>query len=219
MECPALCIQGLARGVRFSFDAAAMKTSRLALPLCLALGALGIACDSDDKKAGAKDTAAKGKDGKAAKGDEGGKDAPKPGADAKPEPAKPVKLAKVSLEDSGLDATLQAPEGAKVAEEFGAYTVKAGESFQLEIHASAADLAARKKEITDNTVNKLKKFVTESETALVYETEVMGKGEFHFVSNKELDGAKYYCEDTKGRAFTQAEIEAMVAACDSLTAT
>jgi len=196
----------------------AMK--RLAGSLCLALlVSFAPACDS-----GKKDDAKKGdaKKADAKKGDAKKDDvkAAAEGGDAKAEakPAEPVKLAEVSLEDAGLDAKLQAPEGAKAAEDLGAFVVLAGESFQLQINTGAADLAARKTEIESNTVNKLKSFVTESETELVYETEVMGKAEFHFVSNLELDGAKYNCEDKKGQAFTKADIDAMVAACKSLVA-
>ncbi len=207
---------GLASLAFFSFDAAAMKRIAIGLALICTVGL--VACDSGDKKAGAKD--AKAGDKKEAKADakKAAADGGDAKADAKPEPAKPVKLAKVSLEDAGLDAVVDAPEGAKVAEDFGAFTVKAGDSFQLEIHTGAADLAARKKEIEGNDVNKLKKFHTESETALVYETEVMGKTEFHFLANKEIDGAKYYCEDTKGKAYSQADVEAMLKSCNSAAA-
>lgn len=195
--------------------------TRLAGSLCFALlVSFAPACDSgakkDDKKAAKKDGADKGG---ADKG-EAGKAAVKAadGGDAKVEakPAAPVKLAELSMEDAGLDAKLQAPDGAKAAEDLGAFVVTAGESFQLQINTGAADLAASKKEIEGNTVNKLKSFVTESETELVYETEVAGKPEFHFVMNLELDGAKYNCEDKKGQAFTRADIDAMVAACKSL---
>ena len=197
-----------------------MKRAAQGLALLLAIG--GVACDSGDKKASGKDGDKKAAGDKKAGDKAGDKKAADGGGDAKadePAPAKPVKLAELSLEDAGMDAKLQAPEGAKVAEEFGAYTVKAGDAFQLEVHTGEADLAARKKEIEGNTVNKLKSFHTESDTALLYETEVMGKTEFHFVSNKEVDGAKYHCEDTKGKAYTKADVEAMLAACNSLAAT
>ncbi len=177
---------------------------------------LAAACDSgekkgDDKKAEAKKDA-KPTDVKAgeAKADADAK------ADAKA--AEPVKLAALSLEDASIEASIQAPEGAKAAEEFGAVVVSSGESFQLQINTGAADLASHKKEIEGNTVNKLKSFVTESETELVYETEVMGKPEFHFVANVALDEAKYNCEDKKGQAFAKADIDAMLAACKSLAA-
>lgn len=180
------------------------------------LVSLAPACDSGDKKGDDKKADAKKKDDK--KGDEKADAKADGGAEAKAEakPAAPVKLADLSLEDAGLDGILQAPEGAKASEDFGSFVVQAGESFQLQINTGAADLAARKKEIEGNTVNKLKSFVTESETELVYETEVMGKAEFHFVANVEVDGAKYNCEDKKGQAFAKADVDAMLAACKSL---
>lgn len=193
--------------------------TKRAFVFTLGIAAVLPGCDSGEKKAAdAKADAKKGEakvegDAKvAAAGDAKAED------DAKAEPATPVAMVEVSLEDAGLDGKLKAPEGAKVAEEMGAYTVKSGETFQLEIHTGDADLAARKKEIEENTLNKLKSFLTESDTALVYETEVAGKAEFHFVANIELDGAKYHCEDTKGSAFAKADIEAMLESCQSIAA-
>jgi hypothetical protein len=203
--------------------AGAMK--RIVCSLALVLSAsLALACDSgekkgDDKKAEATKGDVKG--GKAEVKAPTGADADaKADAEAKADakPAEPVKLAPLSLEDAEIDATLQAPEGAKAADEFGAVVVSAGESFQLQVNGGATDLAARKQEIEANTVNKLKAFVTDTPTELVYETEVMGKPEFHFVANVELDGAKYNCEDKKGQAFTRADVDAMLAACKSLEA-
>jgi len=196
--------------------------TRLAGSLSLALlVSLTPACDSGDKKdapkgAEANKSDAKPADDAAAKADEKAADDGDASGDAKP--AEPVKLAELSLEDAGLDAKLQAPEGAKASEDLGAYTVTAGEGFQLQINTGDADLDATKKEVEGNTVNKLESFVTETETTLVYETKVAGKSEFHFVQNVELDGAKYNCEDKKGQAYTQADIDAMVAACTSLVA-
>lgn len=194
---------------------------RLAGSLSLVLSvSLAVACDSGEKKedkkaAEAKKDEAKNDEAADVKAADGGAADAK--ADAKP--AEPVKLATLSLEDVGLEATVQAPEGAKAADEFGAFVVTAGEGFQLQINSSAADLAARKAEIEGNTVNKLKAFVAESPTELVYETEVMGKPEFHFVANVEVEDAKYNCEDKKGQAFTRADVDAMLAACKSMAPT
>lgn len=182
---------------------------------------LSLACDSGEKKDDAKKAEAKKDDAKEAKaGDvkaaDGGAE---PDAKADAKPAEPVKLASLSLEDVGLEANVQAPEGAKATAEFGVYVVMAGESFQLQINASAADLAAKKAEIEGNTVNKLKSFVTENETELVYETELDGKPEFHFVANVDVDGAKYHCQDKLGgQPYAQADVDAMLAACKSLAA-
>ncbi|MEX1361596.1 MAG: hypothetical protein AB1Z98_00595 [Nannocystaceae bacterium] len=183
-----------------------------ALALCVSVIP---ACDSGDKKGEDKGKAAESKDG----GDAKAADAKaEDGGDAKAEaqPAEPVKLAELSLQDAGLEAKMQAPEGAKASEDFGAYVVQAGESFQLQVNMGAADLAASKQEIEGNTVNKLKSFITESETELVYESEVMGKTQFHFLANVEVDGAKYNCEDKKGQDFSKADVDAMLAACKSM---
>lgn len=209
---------GLQARALFPSMRAAMKTLASVLAL-FATASLPMGCDSGDKKATGTKTDAKSGDEKAAA--KGGDDQPAAeGADAdvKAEPAKPVAMTDASLESVGVDAKMKAPEGAKVAEDLGAYTVKAGENFQLEIHTGEADLAARKKEIEDNTVNKLKSFLTESDTALVYETEVMGQAEFHFVANVTVDDAKYHCEDTKGKAYAKADIDAMLQSCQSITA-
>jgi hypothetical protein len=213
---------GLAARTALIEHAGAMKRFVGSFALVLSVS-LALACDSgekkgDDKKDAAKKEDAKGKAGdvKAPAGDAEAKADADAKADAKA--AEPVKLAALSLEDAEIEATLQAPEGAKAADEFGAVVVSAGESFQLQIGTGPTDLAARKKEIEGNTVNKLKGFVTDAPTELVYETEVMGKPEFHFVANVELDGAKYNCEDKKGQAFTKADIDAMLAACKSLKA-
>lgn len=195
--------------------------TRLVTGIALALSLSTVACDGGDKKAsdgkGDKDKD-KGKDKGKDKKAEGGGDAAKAADDGakKPEPATPVKLAELSLEDAGLEAKLQAPEGAKVAEEFGAFTIKSGESFQLEVHTGAADLAARKGEIEKNDVNKLQEFLVENATELVYTSKVMNL-EHHFIANVEVDGAKYYCEDTKGaQTYSKADVDAMLAACKSL---
>lgn len=174
------------------------------------------ACDSG-KKEEAKETAKKGEGDGEGKKDEAKADGEAAEAKAEAKPAEPVKLAEISLEDAGLEAKLQAPEGAKATAEFGSFLVQSGESFQLQINSSGADLAAAKQEIEGNTVNKLKSFVTESETELVYESEVMGKPQFHFLANVEVDGAKYNCEDKKGQDFTKADVDAMLAACKSMT--
>jgi hypothetical protein len=197
--------------------AGAMKRIAGSLALVLSVS-LALACDSGEKKGEDEKAAdAKKKDAKATKA--GDVKAPAD-ADAKADatPAAPVELASLSLEDANLEATLQAPQGAKAADEFGAVVVSAGESFQLQINTGAADLAARKQEIEGNPVSKLEGFVTDTPTELVYETDVAGKAEFHFVANVELDGAKYNCEDKKGQAFTKADVDAMLAACKSLAA-
>lgn len=111
---------------------------------------------------------------------------------------------------------LQAPEGASAKEDFGALAVKAGDGFQLEVNSGAVDMAARKKEIASNDVNKLKRYVVEAPDTLIYESEVMDRSEFHFVSAIKIGAEDWSCENAKGPTYTQAQIQAMVDACKSI---
>lgn len=142
---------------------------------------------------------------------------------AKPsETAKPVAKPKlVELDASAAGEgykgwKLMAPEGAAAKEAFGALEVKAGDGFQLEVHSGAVDMPARKKETEANDVNKLKRYVTDTPEAIVYESEAMGKTEFHFLAAQKIGGEDFSCENTKGPTYTQAQIETMLESCKSI---
>lgn len=181
--------------------------------VALALALTTAACGKKDgdknegKKAGATDTIKVEPENKT------GRTAPTP-------PAAEAKLAAVDLSVVGEDwagLSIMAPEGATAKESFGAGEVKAGDHFQLEIHSGKADLAARKKESDENDINKVKRYLVESADALVMETELMGKPEFHFVGNVKAGDKEFYCENVKGPVYTQADVEAMWKACQSIT--
>jgi hypothetical protein len=135
-------------------------------------------------------------------------------------PAAAAKLVSVDLSPVGPDwagYTIQAPEGATVAESFGAGEVKSGDHFQLEIRADKVDIAARKTESDANDINKVKRYLVNTPDALVLESEVMkGRPEFHFVGNVSAGGKDFNCENIKGPTYTQADVEAMWAACQTI---
>src|SRR5687767_201179 len=54
----------------------------------------------------------------------------------------------------------------------GALLVKSGKSFVLSIRESAEDLTLRKRDITDDEVNRLKQFLVEDSVALVWESAI-----------------------------------------------
>lgn len=114
--------------------------------------------------------------------------------------------------------TLKAPAGAEAKLDIGDVSVKKGDNFQLHISTTKSDIAALKKEITANTMNKLKQFHTETDDVLLYETEVFGNAEFHFVANIKVGEKVYSCEDEKGPRFTKEDAEAMLKAAKSLAA-
>lgn len=134
--------------------------------------------------------------------------------------APPAKLVEIDASSAGAAYAgwkLMAPEGAVAKEDFGALSVSDGKGFQLEVHSGATDMAATKKEIESNDVNKLKKYVTDTPDVIVYESDPgMGGVQVHFHAAVKVGGEDFYCENSKGPKYTQAQTEAMVAACKSI---
>jgi hypothetical protein len=127
----------------------------------------------------------------------------------------PIDLSKAS---ASFPVVMMAPEGATAADDFGNVLVKKVPAFQVEVSSSAKDIAALKKEITANTLNKLKKFYVETADALLYESTLMGKSEFHFVANVKVGNSTFGAEDTKGPVYTKANAESMLKCFQTLKA-
>ena len=134
--------------------------------------------------------------------------------------APPAKLVEIDASPAGEDYKgwkVMAPEGATAKDDFGALAVTDGKGFQLEVHGGAVDMAARKKEIEANDVNKLKRFITDAPDTLVYESDPgMGGIQVHFLAAIKVGDADYSCENTKGPVYDKAQIDAMLAACKSI---
>jgi hypothetical protein len=141
--------------------------------------------------------------------------------DKKAPPAAAAKLVELDLSVVGPDwagLTIMAPEGATVKEDFGAGAVNLGDHFQLQIHSDKVDMVASKKEADDNDINKVKRYLVDSPDAILFESEAMrDRPEFHFLGNVKAGDKELSCEDTKGPQFTQADVEAMWKACQSIT--
>jgi hypothetical protein len=136
--------------------------------------------------------------------------------------APPVALSPLDISAGGEDfagLSVKAPAGATAKESFGNVEVTSGDGFTLEIHSGAADIASLKTEIKANDINKFKKFHTETADELVYESEVMGKTQVHFVANVKVGDKAFNCENVKGgKDKTLAETQVMVTSCKSLAA-
>lgn len=122
----------------------------------------------------------------------------------------------LSTIDSTVKLVLMAPGGAEARDDYGSIEIAKEPDFQMEFsEEDEVDFLARKKEIEANNVNKLKKYHVDTEDTLVYETEIMGKSEFHFLATISVDGTLYLCEDQKGPVFSHAAVTAMMATCRS----
>ena len=142
-----------------------------------------------------------------------------PAGESKTPPSPPAKMVATDLSPAGIEATMQAPEGATVKEAFGSGEVQTADgSFHLEISTDKADLAARKAEIEANDINKLESYVVDGPDGVLYKSVVMGKSEFHLLVNAEGGETGFECQDSKGPSYTEAQAQAMFAACKTITA-
>lgn len=189
------------------------KLSILSLSLICALA--GACKKKEDKPAG--DNAATGAATNAATAARPTDQAPPAPAPAPPTPA--VAMAPLDLTAVGEDWagwTVSAPQGATVKESFGAAQITSGSNFNLDIRPDKGDVAAFKKEVEGNDMNKVKRFVVDTPEVILYESEVMGQNEFHLYGNVTVGDKTFNCEDVKGPRHMQADAEAMWKTCQSL---
>ncbi|HJZ93958.1 MAG TPA: hypothetical protein VKE40_23995 [Gemmataceae bacterium] len=110
-----------------------------------------------------------------------------------PKPAE-VKLAKLDLAAAGLPLTVDAPEGAKAEDFYGAVKVTKGDAFGFYVMNEGKDLADLKKKFLANDSLKDKKVIKESSDELVYEFIISGFDVkvYYFHLNVKA-GGKEYC--------------------------
>ena len=134
----------------------------------------------------------------------------------KPQPSE-VKLSSLDLSAASADYpfVMDAPEGARAKDGITGVEVTAGEKFQIEF-GSSRDLSIAKREVQGNKLNKLKKIITDTADTLVYETEIGGMSECHFVLNLKIGDRTLGAEDSKGPRYSQADVELMVKCLKSL---
>jgi hypothetical protein len=91
--------------------------------------------------------------------------------------------------------TLRSP--LRITEEgSGALHLEAGNTFAISIREQHEDLALKKKDITEDEVNKLHGMIVDSTHALVWESGITSP-EFHFVVNARISGGDYAFEDLR----------------------
>ncbi|MEN9302330.1 MAG: hypothetical protein RL264_759 [Bacteroidota bacterium] len=106
-----------------------------------------------------------------------------------------------SIEDFNL--ITKAPAGLKAVEKYGSVTVSDGKNFQMEINISYGyNMAEAKKSIESNDINKLKKYIIDETNGILYQTEVMGQTQYHFVYFLNGGETTYYFENVKGPTYT-----------------
>lgn len=93
----------------------------------------------------------------------------------------------------------------------GSLDIKVGKNFAISINEQAADIELRKTDIKEDEVNKLKSFIVEEPTAIMWESEIT-EPEIHFIVNKKIGNAEYSFEDIRdpeAKAFGKEAIQKM----------
>ncbi len=97
-----------------------------------------------------------------------------------------------------------------VMQSSGEYLVKIGKDFQVSVVETAGDLNQRKADIAGDDVNKLKKYITDDATTLMWESGIGEMSEFHFYHIAKLGDRTYVFEDIKGEPFSQQAVQKML---------
>ncbi|MHB8260190.1 MAG: hypothetical protein ACYDCN_04960 [Bacteroidia bacterium] len=95
----------------------------------------------------------------------------------------------------------------------GEYIVKVGKDFQISIIETQGDVNQKKVDIASDDVNKLKKYIVDEPTTLMWQSGIADLSEFHFYHIAKLGTRTYVFEDIKGEPFTQPAIQKMLDAC------
>ena len=81
-----------------------------------------------------------------------------------------------------------------VEQTYGALEIMAGPRFAISISEQPEDIEAKKKEIKEDEVNKIKSFMVEEPTAIMWESAIT-ESEFHFIINVKVGAAEYHIKD------------------------
>ena len=95
----------------------------------------------------------------------------------------------------------------------GEYLVKVGKEFQVSIIETGGDVKQRKADIEADDVNKLKKYITDDSTTIMWQSGIADMNEFHFYHVNKLGSRTYVFEDIKGEPFSEQSVQKMLDAC------
>jgi len=123
----------------------------------------------------------------------------------------------LKLTNYGLPISVQVPDTTKTPVEVttmttGTVEIKSGKSFQIDITAGDADIQAKKTDLSQDDIKKVKRFITDEPTALVWEAQISDlKPEFHFYLTSKIGKDSYTIEDAKNNeVFGESAIKQMV---------
>lgn len=127
----------------------------------------------------------------------------------------PAGMRYLDISRTGMNLYVLTPDSTRgildtVAQSSGEYLIKVGTAYQVSVMEGAGDIAQKKADITNDDVNKLKKYVVDDATTLMWESGIADLSEFHFYHIAKVGERTYVFEDIRGDAFTQEAIQKML---------
>ncbi|HXU26382.1 MAG TPA: hypothetical protein VN698_04060 [Bacteroidia bacterium] len=124
----------------------------------------------------------------------------------------------LDISKTGMNAFVLIPDSSMgildtVMQSSGEYLIKVGKDFQISVIETAGDVNQRKADIASDDVNKLKKYITDDATTLMWESGIGDLSEFHFYHIAKLGNRTYVFEDIKGEPFSQQAVQKMLDVC------
>ena len=95
---------------------------------------------------------------------------------------------------------------------WGAYEIKVGKNFQISIEEGDGDIEMVKADIGNDEVNKLKRYLIQEPTTLVWESGIADIKEFHFYHITKIGTRSYVIHNIKEEVFSQEVIAKMLEA-------
>jgi hypothetical protein len=122
------------------------------------------------------------------------------------------------ISKTGMNAYVLIPDSSAgvldtVMQSSGEYLVKVGKDFQISVVETSGDINQRKADIASDDVNKLKKYIVDDATTLMWESGIGDLSEFHFYYIAKLGNRTYVFEDIKGEPFSQQAVQKMLDVC------
>lgn len=104
-----------------------------------------------------------------------------------------------------------------IEQSYGALDIMVGRDFAISINEQPADIELRKTDVKGDEVNKLKSFITDEPSAIMWESEIT-QPEFHFLINQKIGNSEYSFEEIKSseNTFGKGPIQKMFDSCKNI---
>ena len=83
-----------------------------------------------------------------------------------------------------------------IQQTYGALDIRVGNNFALSINEATEDIELKKKDISEDEINKFKNYVVQEAGAIFWESEIT-KPEFHFIMNQKIGNTDYSFQEIK----------------------